>query len=622
MSAAVHCGCQSRSPWINPSFDDIGEASEAKRSLDRKTHSSELRNRTSSSGNVKSAAKSAAAADEELWVNKYPPQNVEDLAVHKNKVADLRHWILQALTSDSNRTSSILLITGDAGCGKTAAVKVLAKELQVEIKEWINLDTVTTDLSNDKEWDHRANIFTESQLSKFSSFLHRASRYSSLEMSVSASDSKQVDVRRIILVEDFPNVFVYKPVLLHGVLRQYRLHGLCPLIFVISDCAGRSNEHTLFPKNLQSELGIDSIAFNPIAPTAVLKVLTKIVERESSRSSARRVVPDRDTLLALIKANPGDIRAAINALQFYCEGSSRHVGNRSGFVNKRSATTGGRTVKTAKSSSRSIASDTDLIFAGGKDPVLSLFHAVGKILHCKRESDGGPTDELPLHLSEFRRKSLLVDPEDVVEKAHVASEQFVAFLHQNYIDFQANVDSLVMSSAYISDSDCLTDWSTRPIFQSYCVSIASRGLLFCNPDKADSAVGWKPIHKPQWTTVVRQAADNRAEARDLFASSRLSQLEIDTQLIPYVALIGHGHFSKEADKHFVRNIGRLTGKRTDFQKLSENESLLMSEDNDTVPEIRATSFPINNDATVFDTEECGKVPVEFSDEEVVIEDSD
>jgi len=34
--------------------------------------------------------------DDQLWVDKYAPQSLQDLAVHKRKVDDVRRWLMDA----------------------------------------------------------------------------------------------------------------------------------------------------------------------------------------------------------------------------------------------------------------------------------------------------------------------------------------------------------------------------------------------------------------------------------------------------------------------------------------------------------------------------------------------
>ena len=49
--------------------------------------------------------------------------------------------------------------------------------------------------------------------------------------------------------------------------------------------------------------------------------------------------------------------------------------------------------------------------------------------------------------------------QDVVERAQVSGGFFMAYLHQNYLDFFTELDDVVRASEYFSDADFLTcDW--------------------------------------------------------------------------------------------------------------------------------------------------------------------
>jgi hypothetical protein len=82
-----------------------------------------------------------------------------DLAVHKRKVEDVRRWLLEAfeggpsgklkryrvcspcvihISKISSVLQRILALTGPAGAGKTATIRVLAQEIGFHILEWRN----------------------------------------------------------------------------------------------------------------------------------------------------------------------------------------------------------------------------------------------------------------------------------------------------------------------------------------------------------------------------------------------------------------------------------------------------------------------------------------------------
>lgn len=130
------------------------------------------------------------------WVEKFAPQSVDDLAVHPKKIEEVREWI-KKWESNKNK-GCVLLLTGPPGSGKTATVRLIAKELDLDVSEWIVPLDIDLKVNNKLE-DDNVNTYAESQLNKFSDFLYRSSRY----VSVFATQRK-----RLLLVEDFPNIFI------------------------------------------------------------------------------------------------------------------------------------------------------------------------------------------------------------------------------------------------------------------------------------------------------------------------------------------------------------------------------------------------------------------------------
>ncbi|EDQ92653.1 uncharacterized protein MONBRDRAFT_5377 [Monosiga brevicollis MX1] len=86
-----------------------------------------------------------------------------------------------------------LVLTGPAGCGKTAVVRHLAAQHQLEVTEWIN--NVKAEFGSSPE-DRELSVY-ESQRTTFERFLLRAPRYTNLTASAEANASK----RRLILIE-------------------------------------------------------------------------------------------------------------------------------------------------------------------------------------------------------------------------------------------------------------------------------------------------------------------------------------------------------------------------------------------------------------------------------------
>ena len=115
------------------------------------------------------------------------------------------------------------LFTGPTGSGKTATACLVAKELDAEVKEWINPMNLTT--YNEDRWASSYvagdEVQGRSALDLFSDFLFRSSQYSSLPIK-----GKKTFSNRIVIVEDFPNGFYRDIQSFHNLLRLVsKLHS-------------------------------------------------------------------------------------------------------------------------------------------------------------------------------------------------------------------------------------------------------------------------------------------------------------------------------------------------------------------------------------------------------------
>ncbi|ERE82177.1 cell cycle checkpoint protein RAD17 [Cricetulus griseus] len=414
-------------------------------------------------------------SDIEPWVDKYKPETQHELAVHKKKIEEVETWLkAEVLEMKPKQGGSILLITGPPGCGKTTTIKILSKEHGIQVQEWVN--PVLPDFQKD-EYKELLNLESkvyivpyQSQIAVFNDFLLRATKYNKLQM---LGDDLTTD-RKIILVEDLPNQFYRDSHALHEVLRKYVQIGRCPLVFIISDSvSGDSNQRLLFPKKIQEECSIANISFNPVAPTIMMKFLNRIMTIEASKNGGRVVVPDKMSLELLCQGCSGDIRSAINSLQF---SSSK---GESSLWSKKKRTSLKSDAERSKSKPRkkhnNALENQEIQAIGGKDASLFLFRALGKILYSKRapltELDYAP---LPAHLSEHERDMLLVQPEEIVEMSHMPGDFFNLYLHQNYVDFFMEVDDLVRASKvgiylyfmYVYRENCL---AAKALFFDFCL---------------------------------------------------------------------------------------------------------------------------------------------------------
>ncbi|NXB37690.1 RAD17 protein, partial [Eulacestoma nigropectus] len=518
---------------------------------------------------AKSRQKWSQAQDELPWVERYKPASQNDLAVQKKKIEEVETWLkTHVFQRQPKQSGSVLVLTGPPGCGKTATLQILARDLGLQVQEWTNplsLDFTKEDLRN--MFDHDSNFHTfpsQAQAALFQDFLLRANKYNKLQMLGESSEND----KKLILVEDIPNQFYRDPGSLHEILRRFVRTSRCPLVFIISDnFSGDSNQRSLFPTEIVEELCIFNISFKPVAPTNMMKVLNRIAAAEASMNRENYTL-DRTSLELLCRGCSGDIRSAINSLQF---SSMKDCSLEKEFWSKKkkSSTTKCEEVgvsKVRKKSKCDVSEDQEIQAIGGKDASIFLFHALGKIIYCKREAvSEAEVPQLPADLSKHHRDTLLIQPEDIVEKAHMSGSMFNLYLHQNYVDFFSDIDDVVRASEYLSTADVLcSNWSTRLVMENYSASVATRGVIHSNTSRAfahqQGGMGFRPLHKPQWFLINKKYQENCLAAKSLFSSFCLPPECLQTELLPYLAMLANP-MRNQAQIAFIQDVGRLPLKR-------------------------------------------------------------
>jgi len=338
-------------------------------------------------------------------------------------------------------------------------------------------------------------------------------------------------------------------------------------------------------------------------------VLTRIGTVEAREGVRKFRVPEKAALESLADSVGGDIRGAINALQFSCLNDTKDLSKAFEGVN----TAGSSSRSSKKKGSKDSAGSSQLSRIGGKDQSLVMFHALGKVLYAKRTDQTEPFS-LPRQLLGHTRKTLKSCPEDVVERTTLSADPFTCFLHHNYPAFYTKIEDVSRLSDYLSMSDLfLKEWGTagRMSVSEYGSSIAARAVMFCNSAITPN-LGMRRLTKPEYYLA------NRTERNRLYSQQCMFQTqgakELSTSTLPLLARIRPGHMST-SQMATISEIGSFPGLKSVSARCTKaiDQNDIFDEDEEEL-----------NDATEErkeQSESCQMAVIE-EEEELIIEDFD
>lgn len=448
---------------------------------------------------------SARSNGKDLWVDKYKPRSLEELAVHKKKVEEVKLWFEEKLRKQKEEfCNNVLLITGQAGVGKSATVHVIASHLGATVCEW---ETPIPTIWQEHLHNSNSGMHYTSKLDEFENFVERIRKYGLIPSSFNGGSQTS----NILLIDDLPvanGKVAYER--LNRCLHLLVQSALIPTVILITEC-GKDDSSDHSPRNweeLQLSLqraGACKVAFNPITVNSIKKTLSRLCREEHCNVDTEQV-----DLIA--RASGGDIRHAITSLQYFCV--KPHL--------RRSLTFSSGTPTYLKERSDEINRlDDGFSLPLGRDETLSLFHALGKFLHNKRETESSISlDHNSFLLKErFARLPLKMDaPEKVLCKSHGQARPVADFLHENVLDFlrEEAIDDAWVVTSYLSDADFLLaslggmrsrNYEAENIVQSSAASVSVRGVLFGNFHPSPSR--WHAIRRPRLWQVEQSLRHNK-----------------------------------------------------------------------------------------------------------------
>lgn len=388
----------------------------------------------------------------QLWVDEYRPQGVQDLAVHNKKVKQVREWLkmsLDALRQDTSRAPKLLVLTGPSGCGKTATVQAVAREMNCSVSEWINPVGFAYKLGD------RGG---ESQMDAFASFISRSSQYTALPL---FGDEEGGGTGKVILVEDAPFVVSERDQLerFRAVLRTFLRTGTFPLVFILCDAAEGTSSVDLILGDIRHSPLVTTIAFVPTNKTLLTKAMRGVLAASGYAKSV-----SEEQLEALAEDNGGDLRAAINGLQILCVGSKRGPATAPAKLKKKRK--GATQDDFAVPRARVVVEDEDAVLSS-RDSTLSIFHGLGKVFYPKRSAQTG---------------RLLIDTESIVERMPIDLSLMHLFMHENYLNFYTDLDESATALDHLSLADLVlnasrADGNFYASLETSAAAISIRGFI-------------------------------------------------------------------------------------------------------------------------------------------------
>ncbi|XP_028805932.1 cell cycle checkpoint protein RAD17 isoform X2 [Neltuma alba] len=406
----------------------------------------------------------------ELWVHKHKPHSLEELAVHKKKVEEVKMWFEERLKPSKGVCgNNVLLITGQAGVGKSAAIHVISSHLGAILCEWSTPTPVIW-----QEHLHNSSSVTRTQytskLDEFEAYVERIRKYGSL----SAYLNGESKAPTIVLIDDLPvtngkAAFGRLQDCLNLLVRSTQIPTV--IVFTEYGNADSADHDAQCLEKIQLSLqsaGACKIAFNPITVNSIKK--------------------------------------------FFCLKQNQ--------VHSLSLSSNFLSISKEKEK-KAVASDDGYSLHFTRDETLSLFHALGKFLHNKRESESATKYEHDTFLIQERlaRLPLKMDaPEKILCHAHVQPGPVADFLHENVLDFmnEEAIDDAWIVSSYLGDADILLAKlrgmvsrhnEAEGVLPSAAASVAVRGVLFGNSHTLSAR--WHAMRGPKLWGIERELLYNK-----------------------------------------------------------------------------------------------------------------
>lgn len=414
------------------------------------------------------------------WTQKYSDVSAQTGLIASNRKAkEVENWLDAAFKGNQSR---MLVLVGPPGCGKSSALRAAAKRLSSTVQNW-------------KAPVTGQRYVSATLLEDFKAFFV-GTRYQMLTFQEEDNiPTHPSSTRRVLLIEDLPisiSDSLEKRESVQEVLQRAARFAPHPTVIIISGSQKgvAQSARFLIGPDLASSPYVDTIKVPPATEAMMRRRLGEVLRKECVSISHAH-------LEATIAACRGDIRAALNALEFCLSKHSQQRQDSKRWSGKHSISRGKRK-RNFSSPERNHPSFADV----NMDATLGSYHAVSKILNNKRAEDG---------TSKY-------NPEEILQQARANPSPFLAFLHHNYPEFFGDIDDVANALECLSDADSLMSWMqddlSRNTLGECAASMVTRGFLYYNRNPIQK--GWRPIRGPDSFTVCKEGREHEQNARGHF----------------------------------------------------------------------------------------------------------
>jgi len=318
-----------------------------------------------------------------LWASTHRPASEAELVVTKKRVAEVKDF----LTGNLGPSKRTLVLRGPPGCGKAAVLRALCRDYGFEVAEW---DPVARGAIRGG---------AEPLIDAFFRFLAQADRYCTL-CSDGRSAVAAVPKPRVTLVRDFPFTLLeqnsFDPARPAQFVERFTALMKSGQVRRAVFCFNDTFEDYKVVNRLFLQADADAFAtihFDGVAKTFAQRALDAVLRAEGIDASAV------DTSSLAVECN-GDLRHALNALQLAAGALPRNTGaaEAHGTSQKRgrgrgaSRGRGRAAMPTTQNGDAPGTPDALLDIApqigasdsGLRPASMDMFHALGRLLYCKR----------------------------------------------------------------------------------------------------------------------------------------------------------------------------------------------------------------------------------------------